>query len=270
MEHLRRRAPLIAGLLLLACSLTSCSASDQPSRQQESDPEASAAPAPISPSKYQVPDNIRNATIVWSAESGIDLLGEEATVIRAALEAHHITLGSPISDSYPGYARAIDQETKDFYNRYTTQSAWEYGTGYRRIRNIEPTDNGFIAYTCQQLSGIASRQPDGKFRQTITGGNSEVSLTMERREEYAPATSSSSPGTSAATPTVDEAGRPHWQAPSRDAFVGWNVIFNGPVDSDHDRACREWARQFIGEAPEGVTRIVTDDPPETLPAYPGW
>ncbi|MFZ2526313.1 MAG: hypothetical protein WAX14_01475 [Rhodococcus sp. (in: high G+C Gram-positive bacteria)] len=235
-------------------------------------PVTSTSTVATTPGDYRVPDNMRTSTVVWSADDGIDLLGEYGTLTRGAVEANRVALGSGLDQSYPGYARAIDRKTVDHYTQFGSDDAPAYGTVYYHISGIEPTENGFVAHTCYQNSNIAYVAGDGRYVRTVYSGAMGSKITFERAEPST-STSTSSQTTPAATTTADPdaTGQPHWQAPTYDVFVGWNIIRGGWSGQDHTLACRQWGQQFATDAPDlGTAEIRSDTPPDTLPAYPGW
>ncbi|MFD6858217.1 hypothetical protein ACFWCF_12895 [Rhodococcus sp. NPDC060090] len=217
-----------------------------------------------------MPENRRTSTIIWSAEPGIDLFGNEATLARAAIEADAIALANPITTTYLGFARAIDQETKDQYEELPRDTTQHIGTGRFHIMRIEPTDTGFVAHTCRQMSGVAVKNTNGHYSRSVTTGDFNLKFVFERTTtDTAPAAPRTTEPTS--TPPVDSTGQPQWQAPTYDVFTGWNINIDGSSGRDHTQACRQWGHRYAPEAIGNEYFILTSDtPPDTLPAYPGW
>jgi len=245
-------------------SATACHSAGEPTTERST---TSTVTSRYAVAAYQVPENIRNSTVVWSAEPAIDLHGEQATLVRAAVEADWIALGSPLTKSYPGYERAIDTDSKASYERFGSEAAREFGTAYRHIMRIEPLEDGFVAHTCHQTSNVAVEREPGRYLRRIYGGDFETAITFKR------VGTATVPGTPEPTATAEkeESGRPQWQAPTYDLFTGWNIIRGGWSGSEHTQACRQWGRQLVTEAPEqGTIEVWSDTPPETLPAFPGW
>ncbi|MFD6858218.1 hypothetical protein ACFWCF_12900 [Rhodococcus sp. NPDC060090] len=215
-----------------------------------------------------MPENRRTSTIIWSAEPGIDLFGNEATLARAAIEADAIALANPITATYLGFTRAIDQETKDQYEELPRDTTQHIGTGRFHIMRIEPTDTGFIAHTCRQMANVAVKTGGGHYNRSVTTGEHNPRFVFERTSPDSPQFQLAAP---TSTPPVDSTGQPQWQAPTYDVFTGWNINIDGSSGRDHTHACRRWGHQYAPNAIENEYLILTTDtPPDTLPAYPGW
>ncbi|MFZ2526312.1 MAG: hypothetical protein WAX14_01470 [Rhodococcus sp. (in: high G+C Gram-positive bacteria)] len=254
-------------LLTTITAISACSPTDTTATPASA---TSTATITTTPGDYRVPDNMRNSTVVWSAEPGIDLLGEYGTLTRGAVEANDVALGGGLDASYPGYARAIDRKTVDLYTQLGSDDAITHGTAYYHIRGIEPTDNGFIAHTCEQISDIAYTARDGRYVRFVDGGDMASKIAFERTEPP-PGTGSRPTPTAPGPDPVGETGRPQWQAPTYDVFAGWNIIRGGWTRPGHTLSCRPWGQQFATDAPDyGTATIRSDAPPDTLPAYPGW
>ncbi|MFD6894056.1 hypothetical protein ACFWB0_05830 [Rhodococcus sp. NPDC060086] len=256
--------------LLAASMLTGCTSTPTDS-DRKSPSENSRTTETFTSGSYTVPENRRTSTIIWSAEPGIDLFGNKATLARAAIEADAIALANPITASYPGFARTIDQETKDQYLEFPATHHIEVGTGYFHIMRIEPTDTGFIAHTCYQTSNIAVKNIDARYSRTVTTGHSNLKFVFERTPTDDASLAATSPTEPTSTPPIDSTGQPQWQAPTYDVFAGWNINIDGSSGRDHTQACRQWGHQYAPDAIENEHFILTTDtPPDTLPAYPGW
>lgn len=215
--------------------------------------------------EYRVPERLENSTIVWSAEPGIDLFSPEATVVRAAIEARQVALATSLAESYPGYENAVDPDTRAYFAEKSWTSWPEYGTAYHHIANLDPTDEGFVAHVCLQLSGIASLKDDNSFYRTLSPAFLTSTLTIESSD----AGTNPPSGPPSAAPTETEI--PHWQAPNFDVFEGWKLSFGPPFGTDHAAVCTAWGHPLAPDAPsEGTRSVSSETPPETLPAYPGW
>ncbi|MGX6512126.1 hypothetical protein [Rhodococcus sp. SJ-2] len=222
------------------------------------------------PATYSVPENLLNSTLIWSSEPGIDLFSEEATLTRAAIEANVIALAGSSADSYPGFDRAIDQETRSQYAELSRGTAEQVGTGRYHIARIELTDTGFIAHTCRQNANVAAKNSDGRYSSSVTTGEHNPRFVFERTPTDTPPTALQ-PTEPTATPPTDDTGQPQWQAPTYDVFTGWNINIDGSSGRDHTHACRQWGHQYAPDAIENDYFVLTTDtPPDTLPAYPGW
>ncbi|MCK0092563.1 hypothetical protein HCA61_18970 [Rhodococcus sp. HNM0563] len=255
-------ACLLASTLLSGCIPTFTANDAGPTS------ESSSTSVPSTSGPYRVPDTRLTSTIVWSAEPGIDLFSTEATLARAAIEANEIALANSVTDSYRGFARAIDQETKDQYDEFPPLNTQHFGTAYFHIMRIEPTETGFIAHSCHQTSNVAVRNTDDHYSRSVTTGGPNLKFVLQRTSNVTPVPPSIG---STSTPPVNENGNPQWQAPTYDVFTGWNINIDGSSGRDHTQACRQWGHQYAPDAIQNEYFIVTSDtPPETLPAYPGW
>ncbi|MFZ2527563.1 MAG: hypothetical protein WAX14_07905 [Rhodococcus sp. (in: high G+C Gram-positive bacteria)] len=262
MKSIRRT---VASLLVAISLLVSCTI-DVDETTDVRDSSSTQGRASTALREYRVPEKFENSTVVWSAEPGIDLLSPEATVVRAVIEARQIALATSLSERYPGFGYAIDESARDFYEEVPSDSHLEYGTAYHRITRLDRIENGFVAYACLQLSNIAGLNADGLFERSISQAFLTSPLAIERSD---PSIDPSLPP--APTGPSSEANPPQWQAPTFDAFAGWDVRFNGPRDISQAAVCTDWGRQFAPDAPEeGSLRVSSEAPPETLPANPGW
>ncbi|MGX6512125.1 hypothetical protein [Rhodococcus sp. SJ-2] len=250
---------LFTSLTVAACGTTNTTPPETPTTTEST-----------SPDNYSVPESRRHSTLIWSSEPGIDLFSEEATLARAAIEANEIALANPLTDSYPGFSRAIDQQTKDQYLEFPPITTQHFGTAYFHIMRIEPTDTGFIAHTCHQTSNVAVKNADGRYSRSVTTGDFNLKFVFERTPTDTPPTALQ-PTEPTATPPTDDTGQPQWQAPTYDVFTGWNINIDGSSGRDHTHACRQWGHQYAPDAIENDYFVLTTDtPPDTLPAYPGW
>ncbi len=100
-ETCRRR--LTAALLPAAGVLTSgCDA-------------GTSAPTPPGSPGHHAPERGRGATLIWAAESGIGLLGPQATLTLASREAHLVALNAGPDRTHPGYMDTERPEDRCFY-----------------------------------------------------------------------------------------------------------------------------------------------------------
>ena len=102
----RSRKWRVAGLVLLVVmvSATACDSVDE----HKPAPAPSSTPTWPAVNVYEVPDQIRDATMVWSAEPGIDLFSDEGVVTRAAEESALIGLMAGLDYAYIGFASSSD------------------------------------------------------------------------------------------------------------------------------------------------------------------
>lgn len=223
---------------------------------------------------YEPPPAVRNATLIWSAEPGIDLFGPEAILIRATREADLVAAYAGPDSTYPGYMNAFVPGTVSRYP-LTTGRGPLYGTERVRIQSVELRPNGFDASICVQTDGMVrgtegrylgstgpaflrtysyARKPTTTTEHSAGTGDRDARTHPSPTESVAPETQSETPG---------------WSAPTEDVFSGWNVDITGIAD-DTDGTCEAWGRTFFPDAPNAPLEVWSDNPPSTLPAYPGW
>ncbi|WP_306361419.1 hypothetical protein [Nocardia sp. CC227C] len=247
----------ITAVLLLAVACTT-----SPSDSHES---------PDSPS-YLPPEEVRNATVVWSAEPGTDLFDTYPTLTRAAAEALVVAGLAGPERSYPGFDEAVtDPTTRGIYFRKANRDT-VYGTLYKHIVDIVPTDTGFTAHTCESFKDFAVER-DGKYNVSRSHRGHSQTITFARtkwEDNGLPLEMTTSAPTATSTTTPSPAPGPReWQAPEDNLFTGWIIDPGSPDDYDSER-CVPWVATLDPDAPAEPETITTDTPPETLPAYPGW
>ncbi|WP_225730485.1 MULTISPECIES: hypothetical protein [unclassified Nocardia] len=250
----------ISGIAVTGCG----SPNNQPS------PETSAT-STVNPSRYQPPPQVLHNTVVWSAEPGLDLFSEQVIVARAAQEARIVATTAGIDHSYPGFAEALAPSSAKEYPHDTDRDRNAFGTAYLRIMAIEPIETGFIAETCYQYSNVAVQIKEGGYKQDINPGGSS----FMKFEKVGP--ESSHP--SAAPPDRSTQTDPTWSAPTANMFTGWHIDLQASTfdqDLQLRQRCEPWGRSLIPDLPQvkkdlgGTVTIVVNNPPPTLPAYPGW
>ncbi|WP_157084279.1 hypothetical protein [Millisia brevis] len=228
-------------------------------------------PTPTEAPDYQPPQNVRNATLVWSAQPEIDLLGPEATLTRATREAHLVALYAGPDNAYPGYMEALRPEDRYFYPN-DSGLAPLYGTEHSRIQELSTNPDGFSASICVQPDGLARYTENTYF--SSTGPAFLVTYEfVDRRvnEPHQDTDSSTSESIGSTTQPNDsgEADEPTWSAPQGNVFVGWQLTF-GSLTEDVDGSCEAWGRTIFPNAPSEPGTVESNTPPPTLPAYPGW
>lgn len=222
--------------------------------------------------RYEVPDRIRDATMVWSADPGADLFSPEGVLTRAALESFSIGLMVGLDYAYIGFAASSGSpgggRMYGGFDDDTRQGPFA-GSIHGRIQQIIPTDNGFDVLSCVLSVGLDVRV-DGKYSPSrlANGEGTEMRSRFVRTGDAAgaPTTNERSPAASS-----DDL---HWQAPTGNEFVGWEIdglTDIDPVTSGHGR-CVSWARSLYPDTTPVIARdaYATDDPPPVQPAYPGW
>ncbi|MFD6897490.1 hypothetical protein ACFWB0_23480 [Rhodococcus sp. NPDC060086] len=234
----------------------------------------------VEQSQYQPPAQVRNATYLWSAEPGIDLLDDRGRLIRAAYEAMIISSYGGLHVTYPGFVDALDLEFALGIGTRSDQSL--AGTARAHILQITETNTGFKATVCSQLSKFAIRWPDGGYRISNFSGMEEYvefnhvvydahNPRLDPRRVLGhrwPTTQTAVPGTNDGEPYDG----PQWSAPTEDLFSdsGFTITFGADLGETMHR-CEDWGRGIEPDVPaEGSETIRSPIPPKTLPAYPGW
>ncbi|WP_354571626.1 hypothetical protein [Rhodococcus sp. UYP9] len=259
---------VVAVLLTILIAVTACGSPAEDSSLQES---SSTSRSPAN-AVYVVPDRIRDATMVWSAEPGINLYSDEGTLTRAALESFAIGLmvgldytylGFAASSKIPGGGRLLGGFDDD------TEQGPFVGTIHGHIQRIIPTDTGFDVISCLLSVGL-DELADGKYSPSRISNGEGAELRSRFFRTVAEASEAAAPSRTA-KPESDER---HWQAPTGNQFVGWEI--DGFTDRDPSTAgsgrCVPWARSLYPDAPAVIPRdaYARDTPPPVQPAYPGW
>ncbi len=241
-------------------------------------PEDETAPTPTLSSRwpatefYEVPDSIRDATIVWSAEPGIDLFSAEAKLFRAAQESVFIGWMIGLDYTYVGFKDSSGSKGGggifgDFED--DTGEGPFVGTIHGRIQQIIPTDTGFDVLGCVLSVGLDVRTNDKYSPSRLTDGEGG-----DLRSRFIRTVDPKSVLETPPTSSVRKPSSLHWQAPTGDQFTGWEV--EGFVDIDPATAekgrCVPWAKSLYPDAPAVIPRdaYANDEPPPVLPAFPGW
>lgn len=265
-QRSRRMRMVVAVLLTILIAVTACGSPVEDSSLQES---SSRSPANA---VYAVPDRIRDATMVWSTEPGIDLYSDEGTLTRAALESFAIGmmvgldytyLGFTASSKIPGGGRlygGFDDDTK--------QGPF-VGTIHGHIQRIIPTDTGFDVISCLLSVGL-DELVDGKYSPSRISNGEGAELRSQFFRTVAETSEAVAPYRTATT----ESGGRHWQAPAGNEFVGWEIdgfTDRDPTTSGNGR-CAPWARSLYPDTAPVIARdaYARDNPPPVQPAYPGW
>lgn len=262
-----RRIPLLFAVLTTLIALSACS-----SVADDSTASVTTSVSPrLSSDGYEVPDRLRDVTMVWSAEPGVDLLSAEGTLIRASEESFVIGLMLGLDYAYLGFAKSSGSPggggILGGFRDDTGQGPFA-GTIHGHIQQIIPIVGGFDVLSCVLAVGL-DRQIDGKYVPSrLTGGEgSEQRSRFVRTGE--PATVTSPTPLPSASPDLL-----HWQAPSGNEFIGWEI--DGFIDLDSATSkngrCIPWAKSLYPDAPVEIPRdaYARDTPPPVLPAYPGW
>ena len=261
-----RHRILVAALATMLIVVTACDsvADDSPA------PEKTTVPSGPATESYVVPDQLRGATMVWSAEPGIDLLSTEGTLVRASEESFAIGLMIGLDYTYLGFANSSNSRGGGgLFGGFEddTGEGPYVGTIHGHIQKIVPTENGFDVLSCVLAVGL-DKLVDGRFVPSrITEGDGGEQRSRFTRTGDLTAGPESLPS----DPLPD---RPHWQPPAVNEFSGWAI--DGFVDLDPATAgsgrCVPWARSLHPEAPSVIPKdaYAKDTPPPVQPAYPGW
>ncbi|WP_405490853.1 hypothetical protein [Nocardia sp. NBC_00511] len=232
--------------------------------------------APVDSGGYQPPPGIRDATMVWSAEPGIDLLGRDGRLARAAVEAGIVANLEGPSSTYLGFTEAIDRDTAQTENEvFTAQGPHTvFGTAQQRIVSVKDADSGFAVQICTGGRGFAIKQQDGSFlRLRPAPAVQELEFrpvpprSQVQGSDWQP--HRDAPSTSAAAPQSPA----QWSAPATNVFTGWAIQVSRESRFESDQACDAWVHTVDAGAPAAGGRDVSEPiatAPAALPAYPGW
>ena len=259
----------MAGLVLLVVmvSATACDSVDE----HKPAPAPSSTPTWPAVNVYEVPDQIRDATMVWSAEPGIDLFSDEGVVTRAAEESALIGLMAGLDYAYIGFASSSDSTVGPVLGDFEADTGRGpfAGTVHGHIQQIIPTETGFDAVLCVLSVGL-DVLVDGKYSPSriANGEGSELRTRFIRTGETVEAP---------ARPPLPSTANPddlHWQAPIGNEFRGWKIdgfTDRDPITSGNGR-CTQWARSLYPDTTPVIPRdaYANEDPPPVQPAYPGW
>jgi hypothetical protein len=212
-------------------------------------------PDPVE-SVYQSPEAVRDATIVWSSEPGVDLHSGEAALARAGFEAHYVGQRAGLNNTYPGFSQAISQmiqsELRTTYGQFAV-----LGTLRAHIQAIHGESRNFVADIC--ILGQTARLEDGKYWSwSARAGATRISADAQSEEARLPV-----------APVAIGPAERTWQAPTYNLFKGWSIDF--PYGSvPDDRSCDPWALSVDPNLPEPPVKYERSAPPPVLPAFPGW
>ncbi|MBF6178431.1 hypothetical protein [Nocardia otitidiscaviarum] len=260
----RTATTVTATILTVAIAATGCG--DSTTGPPDPTP-AAVSPCtdiPNAEGEYKPPQQVCNATMVWSAEPGIDLYSPEATLLRATTEADIIAAGAGLEYSYRGYAAALSDPTRIKHYEDGGVPRTIYGTLLTHIQQIQPTADGFHAEYCSLNNEAAFTAPGAPELGTPynRGGYGRVDFVRAGAAPETPPT---------ATPYAPAPDRLHWQAPTYNVFDGWTISFEYGEDQEAAARCDAWALSLYPDAPAAPgDSTVLDTPPTPQPAYPGW
>lgn len=257
------------GSAVLLLTLAACGDSTDPV------PNSTPSSKPVADT-YVVPDRIRDATVVWSAEPGIDMFSAESTLIRANMESS--ILARLLGQGYPylGFNASIQAGTTyvDFGptgNFRRVLNGRLVGTAQARIQEVRPTDNGFESVVCVASLGLDEFR-DGKYYPSglALSRGSAVRAQYNRIPNTGNSPTTSVVPSESGTPPQDQ-NLLHWQAPRGNLFTGWKIVTYAETDPDlNEQRCAPWALSVYPDAPADMPTYANDTPPPVQPAYPGW
>lgn len=213
-------------------------------------------PPDVKPTVYRAPDEVRDVTMLWSAEPGIDLFSGQVSLVRAAYEAHFVGWAAHVPPTYPGFDQALVRR-ETIRSEQTARRGYNIGTMQARVQQIIGTQSEFTAEICLLNSGLMYR--DGDRYRGSRGLSSNAWEVIVRAI-----------GNDSKWPVAEPAPGPdrmHWQAPTYDVFTGWTVEFK---ITPHDTRCNPWALGIDPTLPEVYEDLESPDPPPIQPVYPGW
>ncbi|SUA72750.1 Uncharacterised protein [Nocardia otitidiscaviarum] len=245
-----RLTATIGAVIILATGCGGTDTRDTPTTSTSSRPSSGV---------YEPPDEVRNATVVWSAEPGIDLFSTPATLMRAANESDIIGSYAGLEHAYPGYANALD---RPYATRYQVESyrGTIAGTVLNHIQRIQDTGDGYLVEFCA-LPNAYGQLDDGRYRRWY-GRGSALAARFTRTDDTLAPTTSTPTTTTTPSPAPD---RMHWQAPTYNVFTGWTISY-----VVNETSCDDWALSLYPDAPVENEISYSDTPPPVQPAYPGW
>uniref|UniRef100_UPI0024589240 hypothetical protein n=1 Tax=Nocardia wallacei TaxID=480035 RepID=UPI0024589240 len=280
----RRRRALVLGLVSVTAIATASCADDQP--------ESSSAQKPY---PYTAPSALQEATSVWSAEPGLDLLSDQGLLARGAAESEFIANATKPDKAYWGFQWVpVKDDGRNVGKALNSnlQDANLVGTLHWRLMSLTSRKGGFDAEVCLQMRGASARFPvvhdPGKNNYvTWTVGSiqkTRIEFRSSKRTKAIPEPALRQ--TAPVAPDSQDALR--WQGPSVDIFDGWQLSITNAlnvVDSDpaETAQCRAWgytlfpppsaedeSKARMGASLGGGMHSVRMERPVTLPAYPGW
>ncbi|WP_028477726.1 hypothetical protein [Nocardia sp. CNY236] len=256
----RHRIAQLAAMMLAVLSVAGCSQTTS----SAPDPTTTVAPPPA---YYIPPDQVRDASAVWSADPPIDLLSSEAALVRAALESDLIGAAAGIDRTYPGFEEALDRSQRFRYNHDSSRGPTK-GTLRGHIQTITPTATGFTAFFCIQYNNLARLVESGDYVRSHTlAVGADIEFSRDDPDPR-PSTATTTPQTN----TPDASSNGSWHAPTYDVFAGWRVEYPSTGTLEENRArCQPWSLTIDPTATElRGESIRSTEPPPTLPAFPGW
>nr|WP_174695072.1 hypothetical protein [Rhodococcus jostii] len=214
-------------------------------------------PAVVPPVAYSVPEST-GFTYRWSADPGIDLYGQPATVVRAYVESYYLAINAnALSATYPGFAEAVAQSKRaDFDDPVDPTDRRYVGTQFQHLMWMTPTEHGWFATVCTGDYSVMEVGEDGKFYNL---GSKYVNA--ETVEVTAPEVLSA--------PSAVSSGPE--RAPTINVFDGWKLAEHakGARDQSAYSECDSRMPDARDARPQKAN-LPHDTPYPTLAPYPGW
>jgi hypothetical protein len=217
------------------------------------------------------PQDLRNFSIVWTGEPGIDLVTGPAVPVRAYLES--FLLGELTGDEkylYPGFSDAVEDKWRP---GDSGAGPW-VGTETNHLLSLEYSGSDVTAIGCMYTYNAASPHGDDKYEaQAVPPGAPEAGIIAFKVTLSAPS-ESSGPGEPQQGPA---------RAPSDDVFGGYKVsgYYGGYFSAKGADAIwpenQQATADCIAKAPDPLERrnflsqnFLPRSEFQTLPAAPGW
>jgi hypothetical protein len=228
----------------------------------------SVDPQPGPPAGW--PAALNNFSMVWSAETGIDLARAPAVAVRAYIESFHLVyLTGDEKYLYPGFKQSVDHQSDLWPKTDKPDDRPWVGTEKNHILTIARSGREVTVKVCVYLYSAAARHSSGSYFAPVGDpGNPYAGIYPLQIVMTAPPA-----GTPALPPQAGPA-----RTPRDDVFNGWRITHQrgdyftatgwSQVDLD---ACAAKApdppkrrAEFVG----GYYHPRSDFP--TQPPYPGW
>lgn len=220
------------------------------------------------------PETLNDFTIVWSAEPGIDLVDEPATITtRAYLESYQLAyLTGDRKNVYPGFAQAASDNPNVLpSNDRPIDPPW-VGTEKNHIVQIDKVGREVKVFVCSYMYGVAQQGSDGTYVSESGGpfepepGIFPIRITLNGPADLGPE-----------LPPQEGPAR----VPTNDVFGGWSVTGHSGgyfIPAGSSSAGYEADRQSCAtKAPDNAERrksLTELTHPRSafpaLPPFPGW
>jgi hypothetical protein len=218
------------------------------------------------------PQDLRNFSIVWTAEPGIDLVTGPTVPVRAYVES--FLLGELTGDEkylYPGFTGAVEDKWRPAGSGVT--GSW-IGTQTNHLLSLEHSGGNVNAIGCMYTYDAASPHGDDKYEsQAVPPGAPEAGITAFKVTLSAPSE----------TPGPGEPQQGPARTPFDDVFGGYKVTgyFGGYFSAKGADAIwpenQQATADCIAKAPDPLERrkflsqhYLPRSEFQTLPAAPGW